>query len=88
MASKSGLVAAGMDFFVLLMLLFLAIAMIFVLVFIFWIFMIIDCAKRKFKDDTEKVVWILIIVLAGIIGAILYYFVVKAKGKKKQKLYK
>ena len=69
-------------------LLFLIFIAIFVLAFIFWIFMIIDCAKRTFKDDTEKIVWILVIVLVGILGAIIYYFVVKAQDKKKQKLYK
>ena len=72
-------------FILLLVLLFIAIL---VLTFIFWIFMIIDCAKRTFKDDTEKILWILVIVLVGILGAIIYYFVVKAKDKKKQKLYK
>lgn len=41
--------------------------------------MIIDCAQRKFKSDSEKVVWILVIVLLGWLGAIIYYFVVKRK---------
>ncbi|MDO8740902.1 MAG: PLDc N-terminal domain-containing protein [Candidatus Woesearchaeota archaeon] len=63
-------------------LLFLIFMAIFILAFIFWIFMIIDCAKRTFKDETEKIVWILVLVLVGLIGAIIYYFVVKAKDKK------
>lgn len=46
---------------------------------IFWILMLIDCAKRKFKGDIDKVVWILIIIFVGIIGAIIYYFVIKKK---------
>jgi len=55
---------------------------IFILAFIFWIFMIVDCAKRKFKNDSDKIVWILILVFLGIIGAIVYYFVVKREDKK------
>ena len=53
-----------------------------ILLFIFWIKMIIDCAKRDFKGDSEKVVWILVIVLLGFLGAIIYYFAVKANDKK------
>jgi len=45
----------------------------------FWIWMIIDCAKRDFKKENDKVVWILVIVLLQIIGAIIYYFAVKIK---------
>ncbi|MCK9595812.1 PLDc N-terminal domain-containing protein [Candidatus Pacearchaeota archaeon] len=50
-----------------------------IFVFVFWILMIIDCVKRKFKQDVEKIVWILVIIFAGIVGALIYYFVVKKK---------
>ena len=40
--------------------------------------MIIDCAKRK-MSDSERITWILILVFLGIIGAVVYYFVVKRK---------
>jgi prolipoprotein diacylglyceryltransferase len=46
---------------------------------VFWILMLVDCAKRKFKESSEQIVWILVIVLAGIIGALIYYFIVKKK---------
>lgn len=46
---------------------------------IFWIFMLVDVAKRKFKKEDEKLVWILIVVLTSWIGALVYYFVVKKK---------
>ena len=49
--------------------------------FIFWIMMIVDAAQRKFRSDSDKIVWILIIVFLHILGAIIYYFVVK-KNKK------
>lgn len=78
--------ATWMGIFILLfVLIFIAVL---VLAFIFWIFMIIDCAKRSFKDETEKIIWILVIVLVGLIGAVIYYFAVKAQDRKKQKLYK
>ncbi len=46
---------------------------------IFWIMMIVDCVKRKFKGDNEKVMWVLILILTGIIGGVIYYFMVKKK---------
>ena len=48
-----------------------------VLVLIFWIWMIVDCAKRKFKNDAEKIVWLVVIVLFGWLGALVYFLVVK-----------
>ena len=48
-----------------------------VLIFIFWILMIVDCAKRSFKNDAEKIVWIIVLVLLGWIGALVYYLVIK-----------
>lgn len=51
--------------------------------FVFWILMILDCVKRKFKEDVEKIVWILVLIFTGIIGALIYYFIVKSKGKKR-----
>jgi uncharacterized membrane protein len=51
-----------------------------VLIFIFWISMLIDCLQRKFKKDNDKLVWTLVIIFVGVIGATIYYFLVK-KGK-------
>ena len=47
---------------------------------IFWIFMIIDVVKRQFKNDNDRIIWILVVVLTGWIGAIVYYFV-NSKGE-------
>ena len=41
----------------------------------FWIWMIVDCATREKNEGNEKVVWILVIVLASWIGALIYFFV-------------
>ena len=64
----------------LFFLFFIAMFAISILSLIFWIWMIVDVSKRKFKGESDKVMWILVVVLAGIIGAIIYYFVVKKKG--------
>jgi prolipoprotein diacylglyceryltransferase len=49
---------------------------------IFWVFMLVDVAKRKFKSENDKIAWILVVVLAHIIGAIIYYFVIKKSSNK------
>jgi len=47
---------------------------------IYWILMIIDCIKRdNWESENDKVLWILIILLAGIIGALIYRFVIISK---------
>lgn len=46
---------------------------------ILWIWMLIDATRREFPKSDEKVVWILVLVLAGIMGAVIYYFLVKRK---------
>lgn len=74
-------VSLGLGLAIFMIILFLASFALFVLAFIFWIFMIVDCAKRKFKNETDKVVWILVIVLLSWLGALIYYFVVKRENK-------
>ena len=43
---------------------------------IFWVMMLIDCVQRDFED---KLIWVLIILLVGSLGAFIYYFIVKKK---------
>jgi hypothetical protein len=42
---------------------------------IFWIWMIVECATKEPAQGNDKIVWILIIVLAQWIGALVYFFV-------------
>ncbi len=49
-----------------------------ILLFAFWIWMIVDCAKRDFKNSNEKIVWIVAVALMGWIGALVYYIVIKS----------
>jgi len=46
---------------------------------IFWILMIVDCATRKRMSDGERIAWILVLLFLGILGAGIYYFVVKRR---------
>lgn len=48
--------------------------------FILWIVALIDCAKREFPGESEKLIWILVIVLAHGVGALVYWFVGRPKG--------
>ena len=52
---------------------------------ILWLWVLIDCVKRTFKSDTEKLVWVLVLILLGLLGAVIYYFVVKVKDNKNVK---
>ena len=49
---------------------------------IFWIFMIVDVVQRKFKNENDKIVWVLVVILAGVIGALIYYFVIAKENKR------
>ena len=68
-------------------LLILLMIALFIFLFVFWIKMMIDSIKRDFRNDNEKVVWVIVIVLLGFLGAAVYYFAVKVNdkniGKKK-----
>ena len=44
-------------------------------VFIFWIWLLIDCATKEPSDGNEKIVWIIIIALFPVLGALLYLFI-------------
>jgi ABC-type enterochelin transport system permease subunit len=40
----------------------------------FWIWMLVDCATKETAQGNNKLVWILVIVLTGVIGALIYFF--------------
>jgi uncharacterized membrane protein YphA (DoxX/SURF4 family) len=47
---------------------------------VFWVWMLIDCLmRRKFED---KLVWILVLLFLNVLGAILYYLLVKSKDRR------
>ena len=40
----------------------------------FWVWMLVDCVSNEPNEGNDKIVWILIIVLTGWIGGLVYYF--------------
>ena len=42
---------------------------------VFWIWMLIDCATKEDNQGNTKIVWIIIILLAHWVGALLYLLV-------------
>lgn len=66
-----------MDFLVLLIIpffLLVGLAMLAV-----WVWVLVDCATKEPSEGNDKIVWILVIVLTGILGAIIYVFARRPK---------
>jgi hypothetical protein len=43
--------------------------------FVFWLWMLVDCATKESNEGNTKVVWILIILFANLVGAVVYWLV-------------
>lgn len=50
--------------------------------FALFLWALIDCVQREFRDPSTKIVWILVIVLVGVIGAIIYLIVGRPMGTR------
>ena len=44
---------------------------------VFWIWMLVDCAKHEPKEGNDRLIWILVIALLHLPGALIYFFVRK-----------
>ncbi len=40
----------------------------------FWIWMIVEAATKEPAEEPNKIVWVLIVVLLGALGAAIYFF--------------
>lgn len=69
-----------MILFPLFMLLF--ILPIVALLFAFWIWMLVDCATKEPSAGNDKVIWILVIIFAHWIGALIYFLVRRPERKR------
>ncbi len=47
--------------------------------FVFWIWMLVHAITNKALTDTEKIVWVIVIVFTHFIGALIYFFVGRPK---------
>ena len=59
--------------------LFLVMVIIILLASIFWLWMVVDAAMNPRLSDTEKIVWVLIVLFTHFIGAVVYFFVARPK---------
>lgn len=55
-----------------------------IVAFVFWLWMLIDCLRRKI-DIGDKILWLLVILFANIIGAILYFVLIRRSSKKRKR---
>ena len=63
-------------FFLLLMLCLLPLLL---AAFVFWICMLISAIQNRGLTESEKIVWVLVIVLLHVLGAIIYFFAGRPK---------
>ena len=75
-------VVAGFGILLVLYVLFILFMVAFSIFFtIVQIVMLIDAIKRDYKNENDKILWILVIALTGFVGAVIYYFVIKREDK-------
>ena len=48
-----------------------------ILCFIFWLWMLVDCLKNPRLQGTEKLIWVLVVIILPFIGSLLYFFIAK-----------
>jgi len=52
----------------------------FLAVVILWIYAIVDVLRRQFRDSIIKLIWVLVIILVPLLGAILYLIIGRQQG--------
>ncbi|WP_194776668.1 PLDc N-terminal domain-containing protein [Pararhodonellum marinum] len=45
--------------------------------FTFWVFTLVDIIQSEFKDEKMKIIWILIVLFAQVLGPIIYWVLSK-----------
>ncbi len=40
----------------------------------FWVWMLVDAIKNRALSDTEKIIWVLVILFLHLLGALIYFF--------------
>jgi hypothetical protein len=51
------------------------------LTFAFWLWMLIDCLTNQGIEGSEKVAWVLVVILLPFIGSLIYLFIGRPKRK-------
>ncbi|HTW93730.1 MAG TPA: PLD nuclease N-terminal domain-containing protein [Tepidisphaeraceae bacterium] len=45
-----------------------------------WIIAIVDVVRRRFPDSTVKLIWVLVVLLAHVFGAVIYLIIGRRQG--------
>jgi hypothetical protein len=45
----------------------------------FWVWMLVDCLTNVRSDGNDKLLWVLVILFANWVGALVYFFVQRPK---------
>jgi uncharacterized membrane protein YhaH (DUF805 family) len=48
--------------------------------FVFWVWMLIHAISNKGLRDTEKIVWVIVIIFLPFLGSLIYFFIGRPKG--------
>ena len=46
-----------------------------VFVMLFWVWVLVDCVTKESSEGNDRIVWLMLILFAPVIGALIYYFV-------------
>ena len=55
--------------------------LVFPLGFAFWVWMLLDCVRNPRLTDTERLIWAIVICLAHLLGALIYFFAGRRPGR-------
>ncbi len=79
MEAVVGLIMIGVVLLMLagFMLFYITLFGFFILILVFWIVMVVDVVQRKFSNEPDRLIWVLVVILTGWVGALIYYFVIK-----------
>ena len=61
------------------LLLVLVIALLAIAGTVFWIWTIVDCATNEPAQGNDKIVWIIVILITNVIGALIYHLARRPK---------
>ena len=48
--------------------------------FAFWLWMLIHAITNKSIADTEKIVWVIVVIFLPFVGSLIYFFIGRPKG--------
>jgi len=52
------------------------------IILLFPLIVLIDCLKSSWKDATNKLIWVIVIIILPVVGAILYLIIGRAQKDK------